>query len=83
MKTKVRNKLLYYVEVVSIISLVYDVLLGFDLQLEHGIQYLRELLLKDMMHGTFTYARQCPRELSKKKKKKFKGPMWINSDQLA
>lgn len=40
MKTKVRNKLLYYVEVVSIVSLVYDVLLRFDLQLEHGIQNL-------------------------------------------
>lgn len=70
LKTKVRNELLYDVEVVSIISLVYDVLLGFDLQLEHGIQDLRELLLEDMMHSTFTYTRQCPRGLSKKKKRR-------------
>lgn len=57
-KTEVGNQLLYDVEVVPIISLVYDVLLGFDQQLEHGIQNFRELLLGDTKHGTFIYMGQ-------------------------
>lgn len=43
---QVGHLLLYHIEVVSVVSLVNDVLLRFDQHLKHGVQNLRELLLR-------------------------------------
>lgn len=45
------NLLLYHIEIVSVVSLVDDVLLRFDQYLKHGVQNLRELLLKKAISG--------------------------------
>lgn len=44
--TEICHALLDHVEIVSIISLVYDVFLRFDQHLEHAVQNFRELLLE-------------------------------------
>ncbi|TNN85548.1 hypothetical protein EYF80_004181 [Liparis tanakae] len=46
MQTILNRSLLYDIEVVSVVSLVDDVLLSFDQHLEHAVQNLRELLLQ-------------------------------------
>lgn len=45
-ESRKEHLLLYHVEIVSVVSLVNDVLLRFDQHLKHGVQDLGELLLK-------------------------------------
>lgn len=50
-QTRCERSLLDHVEVVSVVSLVDDVLLRFDQHLKHGVQDLGELLLKKAVIG--------------------------------
>lgn len=47
-QNKVVSSPLYDVEIIPVVSLIYDVILRFDQDLEHGIQNLRELFLEDV-----------------------------------
>lgn len=57
-ENRCENLLLYHIEIVSVVSLVNDVLLRFDQDLKHGVQDLRELLLRKAMSGMIRQPRR-------------------------